>query len=289
MTTQWTDNKVFLKIAEILEKEEISRSELQQKLNIKTKTFYKYLKIIKQAGFIIDRNDDLYRIESFKEALKFARYEKNLFSYLLLLGIFVFSKSKYSNLNRALKKMITLSDKDDYCQIKENCEYFKVTTLRSYYKKKITLLENSIQKNKNVIIDTKKGEKKHFKPIDFNYSEEDMYLNFIDIENNAGSIALKDIIKIKPDDNFNVDTEEFKKDRVIFELYGKLVNSYLLKDDERIIDNLPDKIVIASSNPDEKKLFKRLLRYDTLCKVTFPEEAVKNFKEMLEKTLDNLN
>ena len=31
----------------------------------------------------------------------------------------------------------------------------------------------------------------------------------------------------------------------IFELYGKLAKSYLLKDDERIVDSTKDKLVIA--------------------------------------------
>lgn len=289
MTKQWTDNKIPLKIVELLEKKEISRNELQQKLNIKAKTFYKYLKIIKQAGLIIDKNENLYKIENFKEALKFAKYEKNMFSYLLLLGAIIFSKNKFSNLNSALKKMITLSDKDDYYEIKEKCEQYKISTLKNYYKKKISLLDSSIQKSENVIIKTKKGENKHVKPIDFDYTEEEIYINFVDIENNLGNIALKDIIKIKPDNDIETEIEEYNKDEIIFELYEKLVNSYLLKDNERIIDSFPYKIVIASSCPDKNKLFRRLLRYDTLCKITFPESAVKKFKEMIEKTLDNLD
>ena len=76
---------------------------------------------------------------------------------------------------------------------------------------------------------------------------------------------------------------------VIFELYGKLSKSYLLKEEERIVHSSKDKIVIASYAKDKAKLYRRLLRYDILCKVTFPKREANEFKKMLEKALANLS
>ena len=75
----------------------------------------------------------------------------------------------------------------------------------------------------------------------------------------------------------------------IFELYGRLKKTYLLKDEERIVDYTKDKLVIANSSNDKKKLFKRLLRYDILCKVTFPKSDVKEFTKLISDSLNNLD
>lgn len=88
------------------------------------------------------------------------------------------------------------------------------------------------------------------------------------------------IIKIKS-------TTDHKE--TIFELYDKLINSYRLREDERIIDKTKEKLVVASSNPNKNELFRRLLRYDIYCKVAFPIKHANQFKEMLEKSLANLD
>ena len=79
------------------------------------------------------------------------------------------------------------------------------------------------------------------------------------------------------------------KKEIIFELYGKLAKSYLLKDNERVLDFTRDKIVIANSCDDKEKLFRRLMRYDTYCKIVFPKKEVDSFKKLIEKSLANID
>ena len=105
------------------------------------------------------------------------------------------------------------------------------------------------------------------------------------IENIEKNIPLDNIIKIIED---NKNLKQFLNKETIFELYGKLSKSYLLKDNERIIDFSKDKIVIANSSPDKETLFRRLLRYDILCKVIFPKEDVLYFKTIIKKSLANI-
>ena len=71
----------------------------------------------------------------------------------------------------------------------------------------------------------------------------------------------------------------------LFELYGKLAESYILKEGERVVSKDKGRIVIANGYEDKTILFKRLLRYDVLCKVIHPKKDVKDFKEMLLKTI----
>lgn len=80
-----------------------------------------------------------------------------------------------------------------------------------------------------------------------------------------------------------------QENETFFELYGKLIKSYRLKENERVVDFNDEKLVIASSNSDKNELFRRLLRYDTLCRVIFPKKDVNNFKKLIEKSLANIN
>lgn len=80
-----------------------------------------------------------------------------------------------------------------------------------------------------------------------------------------------------------------QENETFFELYDKLIKSYRLKENERVVDFNNEKLVIASSNPDKDELFRRLLRYDTLCKVIFPKKDVNGFKKLIEKSLANIN
>ena len=75
----------------------------------------------------------------------------------------------------------------------------------------------------------------------------------------------------------------------IFELYGKLAKTYAIKDDERLVEFGKDRIVIANSENSKEKLFRRLLRYDSLCKILFPKEDVEQFRNLVQKALDNLD
>lgn len=81
--------------------------------------------------------------------------------------------------------------------------------------------------------------------------------------------------------------EEFEKE-IIFELYGKLANSYILKDNERIVDKFADKIVIANSSLDKEGLFKRLLRYDIFCKVLFSKDDREEFKKFVQNSIKSI-
>ena len=74
----------------------------------------------------------------------------------------------------------------------------------------------------------------------------------------------------------------------IFELYGHLAKTYVLRDDETIIDYFDGGIRVANGTKDKNILFKRLLRYDLLCKIIHPEYDRIKFKELLDKSLDNL-
>ena len=117
--------------------------------------------------------------------------------------------------------------------------------------------------------------------------EKNIYFHFYDEEKNENkTILFEDITKIIPIDESENDIEF--KNETIFELYGRLAKNYRLKENERLIEKFPNKIVIANSNSDKKVLFKRLLRYDVLCKIIHSKNDVKEFQNLVNNSLRKL-
>lgn len=75
---------------------------------------------------------------------------------------------------------------------------------------------------------------------------------------------------------------------IIFELEGRLAKAYKLKADEKVINHSQNKIIISNYSEDKNVLFKRLLKYGESCKILQPKSAQKEFLNMVDKILINL-
>ena len=287
MTANIANKNNVLHVFKFLDSGEISRSDLLHDLDIKLSTFYKHLKSIKNSGFDIEYTNNTYQIANFKNKFKFAKYELSVFGYLLLISNIMLPEYKTIEFSKALMKMVRFSDEEDFKKIKERHFLYKKFTLTNEFEEKINTLNSFIKSKKKIKIATKKGKELVLKPTKINVGDESLYLNYITDENKTESIKLEDIIKIMKKTIHKKNNVKLENE-TIFELYGKLSKSYLLREDERIINATKDKIVIASSNPDKTSLFRRLLRYDVLCKITHPKKHTYDFREMIEKSLANL-
>lgn len=75
---------------------------------------------------------------------------------------------------------------------------------------------------------------------------------------------------------------------VIFELRGKLAKRYQLRENEQIVRIDSDGTMVISNKYEEKnELFRRLMRYDYLCKLLRPKSYVEEFKQLIDDTLKN--
>ena len=265
-----------------------SREILEEELNIKSPTFYKHLNLIKKARLDVKRNFDIYHIKSFTNQFKIENKETSILAYMLFLSFFTSSKKKHKTFVSTLEKLLQLCSYKDYQELLEKFELFKITNLKKEYDAKIKTIQKHIDKNNKIKLQISKRKTLKVKPFKINFDKGKIYLEYFDIENKTeGKISLENIAKITPFEQNDIFEPNVKE--TIFELYGKLSKSYLLKENERVIDNYPNKIVIASSSKDKDTLLKRLLRYDTLCKVLFPKEDVERFKEIIKKSLENIN
>lgn len=285
MTNESTDNKNSLNILKMLCKKEISKDEILQNLNIKSSTFHKHLNLIKQCGFRVKKNKDKYRITKHKNLCKLAQYEQSIMSYLFLIVYIMLPKNKLFLFDKAAEKILSIIDKDIVIDIEKKYEKYKLNALSEHYNKKILILKKFIDINKQIQIILKNSQELNIVPLKLTWEKNKIYLEYNSETDEIKNILLDNIVKIN----------EIKKEikltdshETIFELYGKLSKSYLLKENERVVDFTKDKIIIANSSKDKNKLFKRLLRYDTFCKVTFPKTDYIKFKTIIEKSLANI-
>lgn len=288
MTTHpMNDKKNPFQIINILEHNPCSRDCLMENLGIKISAFYKNLNILKKAGFTIRKENKLYELIRFYSELDFSSYELCLFAYLSLLAYIFLPDYKTVKFEKALERIFFLSDKNQYLSLNKQYESLKNDAVLDFYKEKIFVINKFILKKQEakIIINTKR--EIHSLPKRLCWHNKQMALEYLDIKTGKNKkISLEKVVKVVEKEQEDTLLE---RKETIFELYGRLARSYLLKENERIVDSFADRIVVASSAEDKTMLFKRLLRYDVLCKIIFPKTDAKEFQKMISKTLDNID
>ena len=279
------DNKNSLNIIAMLLDGKILISYILDCLDISSSTLYKHIKVLKKAGFHIRRENDYYELFVYKNCAKFANYELSILSYLLLIVNIMLPKKKFEYFYSAINKILCLTNKQNYYKVKDTFENLKKASISEYYSEKISILNKYINSKNKVKIIIKDTEEMEIFPIELYWEKEKLNLKYIDLENETKTILLDNIVQICEKNDEIKFTQEHE---TIFEIRGKLAKSYLLKENERIIDSYRDKIIVANSQKDKDKLFRRLLRYDIYCKVLLPKVDVLKFKEMIEKSLANI-
>ncbi len=275
-----------IKMLNLLMNNFLSKEDICKLLNIKLPTFYKYLKIIKDAGFEIEKNNLNYSASKFSESINYTSLETSIFSYLLFLSDSMLPSKKNKIFYDAIMKMLYVSTKDAYSETIKKFETLKKRASDNIFKEKIELLQRYKDAKYSLKITLRSGREYILTPLDFFWQNEKVYFYFLNNEvKRKKMISLEKIVKIIPEDKIEYIPEAKE---TIFELYGRLAKIYVLKENERIIDNFSDRLIIANSNSDKDILFRRLLRYDELCKILFPKEDVEKFKKLIKKSLDNI-
>lgn len=285
MMKELNDKKNSFEIIKALSKGEVKKNEIIEQLGISQSTFYKYLSIMKELGFDILSDRTFYEIIRYKKVCKFDKSDINMFAYLLLIANLLLPSWKMKILKKAIYRILYLSDKYVVDEVSENYQKNILTSVEKYYKQKIAIIRKYISSNKIVLIVLKNKLEISAKPLDLFWKKDKIYLKYQMLDGIEKDIHIDNIVKIFEDEKQEI---ELNKSETLFELRGRLAKSYLLKDDERIIDYTKDKIVVINSSPDKNKLFKRLLRYDILCKVLFPKEDVEKMKQITQESLANL-
>ncbi|MBQ4646750.1 MAG: hypothetical protein IJB79_05320 [Candidatus Gastranaerophilales bacterium] len=279
------DKKNSLYIIKLLMKGKASKEEISNSLNIGNSTFYRHINLIKKVGFDIKKQDDSFELLQYENLFKFEECDLSVFVYLLLIAYVMLSCKKFEIFYGAVQKMICLTNQKDFIKVKKEFEKYRMNSIGSYYSEKTAILKKYLESKSYVNVVIKNLQEQKIMPLEFKWEKEKLLLVYLDENNETKQVLLDNLTKIIEDE---VRMKISHTKETIFELYGRLAKSYLLKDEERVVDFTRNKIVIANASKDKEKLFKRLLRYDILCKVVFPKSDVADFKAMIEKSLDNI-
>ena len=99
-------------------------------------------------------------------------------------------------------------------------------------------------------------------------------------------IFINKIIKIQQQPKKNIEVNYLNS--VIFTVTGRLASLYKLKPSENVIDFSNDHLTISNTSEDKDVLMRRLLKYGENCKIIKPESIRKEFIELTNKILANL-
>ena len=252
-------------------------------LNISETAFHKNIAKFKNAGFKVTYRNSTYRIDVFKNIFNLDEKDKQIIAQLLESSTKL-SKQKHKDFLNFIKKFLLLTQEKDYNDVIKKYEFLKKIALYSKFEEKIKIIKQNFKKRMCLILNSNVEIYATFLRLDAN--EDKIYLYY---ENNQTlkeeKISIEKIARITKNKNHLL---EIEKSEVVFEIYDRLAKTYLLKEDERIIDSSNNKLTILSSSKDKNELFKRLLRYDTLCKVLYPKSDVVKFREMICKSLENI-
>lgn len=266
---------------------EINKEEIISRLKIKEATFYKYIQLIKRAGFIIERNNETYRLLGFRNSIKVDKRDEWMLSYLMFIAQNYLTKQKSKIFIEKMTAIAQCISQEAYLRIRKKSKEIREEEYKKDIHKKIELFQNSINKNKVLEVKTKRNAILIIKPLKLSYDKEKVYLEFINKKDKkVQTLNIESFLKIEYLENFEFYSEIEKE--IIFELKNKLANSYILKENERIIDKSQNKIVVGNSENNTNKLFKRLVRYDTYCKILFPKSTVDEFKYFIKKSIANI-
>ena len=276
----------ILNIYKNLYENDKNNADIQELTDIKLSTLYKYIAIFKKAGFTIIKRKGEYKLASYSNSVKLSDAEEGLIAYLLLLSNMLLSKRKNKVFSDLISKMLKFTNKNTENEVYKKSERMKKSVNTDIYSEKIELFEKYKNEGFEIAVILKNGKKLELLPKRILYGEKKIYFCFINKNRETEQIDINKIVKLTPKKKklrLNDNSEE-----IIFELYGRLSKNYLLKEGERMVCGTSNKLIVANSCSDKEKLFRRLLRYDTLCKVKFPKKNMLDFKKIIEKSLENI-
>ncbi len=235
----------------------------------------KYINTCKSCGLDIQKINGKYSIVNFPFMDKFSDAEVALLYEL---------KTYSENLkpSQTEEKVSSFLDK-------LHVTFFKASNgLRSSENYRIIkMFEKARKKKFNIKVIFKNGEDFDCTPIEVFLNNENNTLYFR-TSNKKGikEISTKDIVNIRLTDKNDVEPKESFD--VVFELIGKLAQRYQLRENEEIIKvKANGNIVVLNKYEDKKTLLRRLMRYDSSCKIKKPEFYVDEMKRMINESLNN--
>lgn len=233
----------------------------------------KYINTCKSCGIDIQKIDGKYTLVNMPFGVKFSPDEAKLL-YDLKLYTESLKNNKTEKLFKDLLNKLHLSFYKSNAGLKSSVNYNVIRLFeKAYYAKcKITIIFKDDKKMECI--------PKSLKVVNGKI--------LFTTQNSLGTQEIDpiDVIDIKFMEE-NV-PKQIPKEGVIFELYGKLAKRYQMRENEQLVKLTPKgSLVISNKYEDKDELLRRLMRYDSSCRIVKPASYVEDMKKLINETLDN--
>ena len=259
----------------------------RENIIINKETIIKYFKTIRQSGCILRKKQGKFSIESIPFTLNLSETDYENLVLFVNLGVDLYGEGMQQDLKNVMKKFSSLADISAYEKYMLSFSAKKTNVKESNaFKDKISrLLAYGYDNSKIKILYN--GEKVSISHISFKYYDNCVYVHaFNEVSKNYELFLLEEIKDIYSTPE--IPLQGAFAPYTVFELYGRLAKTYTLYEGERVIKVEDNSIVISNNFEDKKQLYKRLVRYGTLCKIISTKSDIEDFKTMLKEMKNNL-
>ncbi len=289
----------ILEVLKILRENEVTKHELIDKLknisnieNVYTQeAFIKYFNTLEAIGIHVEKEGRVYKISNSFEninlsseeqsiVLKLLKYANKLYNIKEEQAIYNVFKKAQKNININTKQIIDNIIKENNAFYNENIKNNIINTIINYINDEqlvsITLKKNN-SPNETVIVEIKNVTEKNNKIYITCYNSSWAKNRKICIDS---VIEMKQLSKKSP----NV----YIKNSTVFEIYGRLIKSYRIRPNEKVLELNGEKLTISNEGEDFDSILLRLLKYGENCKVIKPLFLQKQLIDLTENMLKNL-
>lgn len=283
----------IMKIFKMLHQAPCSLDEICDRLygediSLSRETIAKYFKTLRKFGCIIRKRRGRFELVSVPFSLDLSDADYYYLAAFENLGVNLYGDNIKYDLRSAFTKILSLTDYSGYDKYGAYLsEASKINHISVLFRDKITkLLKFGSDNSKiKIVYDDKKMNISH---VSFRYCDNAVFVHVFNEDNKSYELLLLENIKdICPTPKSSL-VSDFAP-YTVFELRGRLKNSYTLYEGERVIKIGEDFIWVSNNFDDKNQLFKRLIRYGKLCKIISPDCDIEKFKNMLNKMSANLS
>lgn len=290
----------ILEILKILLNDNITKMNLIKKLSCVSdveqvytlEAFIKYFNTIEIAGFKLNREKNIYKLENALRYLNLNTEEKKLFLTILAKSKILYDEKQENaikNVSYRILKYLNTDIKEEHLdkifnskKMSSNDEETRnlVLTLNKLKNDKLMvkiLYENKTSKTNILIGEIRKIEEKNDKIAVVCYIPE---------KRRNKKVLLDSIVNLSQLPTKTTESNTYST--IVFEVYGRLAYLYKLKDSEKVINFSSNHLVISNSEEDKDILLRRLLKYGENCKIIKPKEVQDEFIALTNDILKNL-
>ncbi len=259
-------------------------------------TLLKYFNTLEFVGLFVEKNrkDGKYFLRNMPLETEFSEEELKLLCILESYVMKLYQRKleePFSGLLENLKKSFSKKTRDKYIEVKEDSK-INMDAKSIYNSALVKLLEKyCVDAQKLKIGYLSKSDKSteiyKVEPKSIVYESDMIYLHVYNPELAQNQkLILDNIIHVvqlpqKITSNISPNT-------IVFELKGRLLNTYKLKLGEKVINTSSESMVVSNDIEDKMLLFRRLLKYGENCKILQPKNVQKEFLDFVDKVIASL-